>query len=310
MMKPRIVVVGSSNTDMTVLCRRLPAPGETVIGGEFMQAGGGKGANQAVAAARAGAQVAFVGRVGDDAFGRQTIEALRREGIATDFIVVDNLSPSGVALIMVDGRGENMIVVAPGANGRVCPADVERARPALEKAGAVLVQLETPVPAVEAALGMGRRAGAITVLNPAPAPDGGLERRLLADVSVLTPNRTEAAQLLGADADEPPERLARGLLEMGVGAVALTLGADGVVVCDGGRCEHVPAAPARVVDTVGAGDCFSAVLGVGLAEGRSLLDAARLAVCAAALACEVKGAQPSMPGRADIERRFASVFSR
>lgn len=304
---PRIVVVGSSNTDMTVLCARLPAPGETVVGGTFFQAGGGKGANQAVAAARAGASVTFVGRVGDDSLGREALAALAREGIVTDAVVVDRSAPSGVALIMVDGRGENVIAVASGANANVCSADVERARPAIEAADAVLVQLEIPLEAVAAALELGRAAGAMTVLNPAPAPRKGLSRKLLKNVTVLTPNRTEAAQLLGRRSTGDLERLTRGLMDMGVEAVALTLGADGVLVCDAEGVEHAPAAPAKVVDTVGAGDCFSGVLAVGMAEGMSLRAAARFAVCAAALSCEKKGAQPSMPARREIVRKCRAV---
>ena len=304
----RIVVVGSSNTDMTVLCARLPAPGETVVGGTFFHAGGGKGANQAVAAARAGASVTFVGRVGDDSLGREALGALGREGIVTDAVVMDASAPSGVALIMVDGRGENVIAVASGANASVCAADVERARPAIEAADAVLVQLEIPLEAVAAALELGRAAGAMTVLNPAPAPRKGLSRKLLKNVTVLTPNRTEAAQLLGRRSTGDLERLTRGLRDLGVEAVALTLGADGVLVCDAEGVEHVPAAPAKVVDTVGAGDCFSGVLAVGMAEGMSLRAAARFAVCAAALSCEKNGAQPSMPARREIVRKCRAVF--
>jgi len=307
-MSGKILVVGSLNMDLVVSVNRHPQIGQTILGGKFATFPGGKGANQAVAAARAGASVAFVGRVGDDSLGREALAALGREGIATDAVVTDASAPSGVALIMVDGRGENVIAVASGANANVCAADVERARAAIEAADAVLVQLEIPLEAVAAALELGRAAGAMTVLNPAPAPRKGLSRKLLKNVTVLTPNRTEAAQLLGRRSTGDLERLTRGLRDLGVEAVALTLGADGVLVCDAEGVEHVPAAPANVVDTVGAGDCFSGVLAVGMAEGMSLRAAARFAVCAAALSCEKKGAQPSMPARRGIVRKCRAVF--
>jgi len=307
MPEPRIVVVGSSNTDMTVLSPHLPAPGETVIGGTFLRAGGGKGANQAVAAARAGASVTFVGRVGDDTLGRDAVAALQAEGVDTTWVVVDTSAPSGVALILVDENGENMISVASGANARLSAEDVMKAAGAFDSAHAVLVQLEIPLAAVGAALKLGRRAAATTILDPAPAPKGGLARDLLENVAALTPNRTEAAQLLGRAASEPPERLAAGLMELGVGAVALTLGAEGVVVCQGAGCTRVPAAAVKAVDTVGAGDCFAAVLGVGMAEGMNFVEAAQFAVCAAALSCQRKGAQPSLPERDEIERKHGEV---
>jgi len=302
--RPRVVVVGSSNTDLTVLSGRLPGPGETVTGGTFIHAGGGKGANQAVAAARAGADVDFVGRIGDDAFGRAAVKGLTAEGIGTEFVTVDREAPSGIALIMVGAKGENLISVASGANARLGVRDVRRARRAIEAADALLVQLEVPLTAVQEALAIAAKAGKMTVLNPAPAPSGGLPRRLMAKVSILTPNRTEAAQLAGAAAGDELERTAGTLLSCGAKAVALTLGADGVLLCDEHGCTRVPAAPARPVDTVGAGDCFSAVLAVAVAEGKGPVEAARLAVCAAAISTERTGAQPSFPARREIEGRL------
>jgi ribokinase len=289
--------------DLTVLSGRLPGPGETVTGGTFIQSGGGKGANQAVAAARAGAAVDFVGRIGNDTFGRAAVKGLAAEGIGTEFVTVDREAPSGIALIMVGAKGENLISVASGANARLGVRDVRRARRAIEAADALLVQLEVPLAAVQEAVAIAAKAGKVTVLNPAPVPSGGLPRRLMAKVSVLTPNRTEAAQLAGAAGDEL-ERTAGMLLSCGVKAVALTLGADGVLLCDEHGCTCVPAAPARPIDTVGAGDCFAAVLAVAVAEGKSLVEAARLAVCAAAISTERKGAQPSFPTRSEIEGRL------
>ena len=307
MSRPRLVVVGSSNTDMTVLSQRLPQAGETVTGGTFLEAGGGKGANQAVAAARAGAEVTFVGRVGDDRFGEAAIQRLRDEGIDTDLITVDSRAASGVALIMVDASGENVISVALGANARLSADDVRRAQGAVESADALLVQLEIPMDAVEAALDIARSAGAHTVMDPAPVPDAGLRPELLSKVSVLTPNAPEARRLAGGP-DRKPGACARRLLELGAGAVAVTLGGDGVLLCDADGCASVPAAPAAPVDTVGAGDCFAATLTVALAEGKSLMEAARFAVCAAALATQVEGAQPSLPRRDEIEIKLAETF--
>jgi len=293
---------------MTIVSERLPSVGETVIGGDLLQAGGGKGANQAVAAARAGASVSFVGRVGEDSFGRAALRSLRDEGVSTELVVVDPVAPSGVALIMVDARGENLISVAPGANARVCADDVLAASGAIGAAHAVLVQLEVPLDAVTAALELASKAGAVCILDPAPVPAGGLDRRILENVTVLTPNRLEARGLAGVAGEADEEELGRRLLELGVEAVAITLGAGGVCVCDRSGCELIPAAPAEPVDTVGAGDCFAGVLAVALAEGKPLPLAARWAVCAAALSTERKGAQPSMPTRAAIERELQEVF--
>lgn len=308
MNKPRIVVVGSANTDLSVLSVRLPAPGETVLGSALAQSCGGKGANQAVAAARAGAQVSLVARVGDDDFGHAALRVLAAEGVDTTAVVVDVDAPSGAALIMVDAQGENQISVAPGANGRLCTADVERASSAIAEADAVLAQLEVPLDAVTAALRAARAAGVNAILNPAPAPLEPLTADILDSVSLLTPNCAEAGKLLGVAEVVDPEVAAGDLMALGVGAVALTLGAKGVCLAGPGGCTMIPAAPASVVDTVGAGDCFSAVLAVGLAEGLGLEAAARMAVCAAGLSTEREGAQPAMPHRREIENRLRSVF--
>ena len=305
MARPRIVVIGSSNTDLTVLAEHLPAPGETVLGGELLQAGGGKGANQAVAAARAGARVAFVGKVGDDEFGRATVANLRREGINTDCMTVREQTRSGVALIIVDKHGENLIAVAPGSNARLKPADVRAARPLIEAADLVLLQLEIPLQAVRTAVDAARRAGTRVLLNPAPAPPPGRLAGLLDGLDYLTPNMGEATRLLGASsAGTRPEAMARALVRAGVGGVFLTLGARGVCICDGGECSRIKAPRVRVVDTVGAGDCFAGTLAVALAEGLRPREAAAFAACAAALSVRKAGAQPSLPRRQAIEQFF------
>ena len=302
MAKARIVVVGSTNTDLTVLADRLPAPGETVLGADLMQAGGGKGANQAVAAARAGADVAFVGRVGADDFGRAAVASLRREGIDTSHLRTDEHAASGVALIIVDRKGENLIAVASGANGRLCPEDVRAAGELIAAADLVLLQLEVPLPAVREAVQRARRAGVRVLLNPAPAPAVGALDDLLGELSYLTPNEGEAARLLGGQAGASPEETARKLVAAGAGAVVLTLGARGACVCENRTCRRIAAPAVKAVDTVGAGDCFSGVMAVGLGEGMALAEAALLATCAAALSVQKAGAQPSMPVRAEIEK--------
>jgi len=300
MRQPRIAVVGSANTDLTVAAGRLPAPGETVLGGALRTAGGGKGANQAVAAARAGAQVAFVGRVGADAFGEQTRERLRREGIDTQHLRTDEHEPSGVALIIVDQHGENLIAVAPGANMRVTPQDVHAARDLLAAADLVLLQLEIRYETALAAADVAHEAGNAVLLDPAPAPAPHDAIGLLQRADYVTPNRAEAARLLGADAAEPPETLAMRLCEWGPRAAFLTMGADGVCACTGRDCLRIAAPRVEAVDTVGAGDCFAGALAVALAEGAPAAAAARFAACAAALAVQSHGAQPAMPRRASI----------
>ncbi len=306
MQRPKITVVGSANTDLTVMTERLPAPGETVLGSRLVRAGGGKGANQAVAAARGGAEVAFVGRVGDDEFGAATLAALRAEGIDIRHVGTDERNPSGVALIMVDGAGENLIAVAPGANARLGAADVEAARAAIASADLLLLQLEIPLDTVRAAIGIAQAAGVAVLLNPAPAPGCELNE-LCRRLQYLTPNRVEAAQLLGADPAQDPETTARALAEASGGTVFLTLGADGVCVCDGRECELVDAPPVRAVDSVGAGDCFAGTLAVAIAEGRPMREAARFAACGAALSVRKEGAQPSMPRREKIDRLIAQL---
>ena len=306
MSEAKILVVGSSNTDMTIKSRRLPGPGETVTGGTFSEAGGGKGANQAIAAARAGAAVTFVGCVGDDPPGRRAAERLRTEDINVDFLRIDPDVPSGVALIMVDANGENMISVAPGANQRLSERHVRQAEKAFEKADGVLLQLEIPFDAVKAAVELAATADVPVFLDPAPVPDEPLSRTLLEGISMITPNATELPRLAGLESDDT-EAMARQLCSTGPGTVVVTLGAEGVLVCTPESCTHLPAAPADPVDTVGAGDAFSGALAVALAEGQNLEEAARFALCAAAISTETRGAQPSLAHRAEIETRRSEL---
>jgi ribokinase len=295
-MSARVVVVGSSNTDLVVALGRLPRPGETLLGGEHGVYAGGKGANQAVAAARAGARVVFVGARGEDDFGRAAARGLAAEGIDARHFRSKRGAPSGVALILVGGKErQNMIAVAKSANDLLSPRDVRAAASAFRAPGAVLAQLEVPLAAVEEAARLARRRGLLFILNPAPAR--ALPRALLARVDVLTPNEREAEWLTG---ERRPERAAAALRKMGCRAVALTLGARGALIAEGGGARRVPAPRVTPVDTVGAGDCFNGWLAARMAEGRSLGEAARQAVAAAALSVTRRGAQASMPQRREV----------
>lgn len=309
MSTPRIVVVGSSNTDLTIFTRELPSAGQTAVGAPVVEAGGGKGANQAVAARRAGAEVFFVGRIGDDYFGRRRLAELRREGIDTEFVVVDTDAPSGMALIVVDANGENMIAVSPGANMRLLPDDVLAASDRIRCADALLVQLEVSLDAVEAALTVAAQAGLTTIMDPAPVVETGLPKQFLEKAAVLVPNRQEAAGLLGRDGDAPAEELAEALAALAGGVAILTLGSEGACVCASGGCVRVPAAQAHAVDSVGAGDCFAGALAVALASGEQLERAVAFAAAAAAVSVERQGAQPSLPTKEEILTRLDSERS-
>ena len=302
MAQPRIVVVGSVNTDLVIRVPHLPRPGETVLGGDFFQAAGGKGANQAVAAARAARDpVAFVAALGDDALGSQSLEQLRRENLDLRAVKVVAGMQSGVAQIVVDASGENAIAVASGANAALAPKDIASLPQELFAGARILLTcLEIPLGTIACALERAKRDGLLTVLNPAPA--GALRERLdlLELVDVLTPNELEAAELLGEEHDGDPSSAARHLRQMGTRDCIITLGAAGCLVA-GDREEHIPGVKVRAVDTTAAGDAFNGALAVALCEGRSLTDAARWANRAAALAVTRAGAQPSLPTREEIE---------
>jgi ribokinase len=296
--KPRIVVVGSANTDLVVQTDRLPRPGETVLGGDLITTQGGKGANQAVTAARLGGRVAFVARIGGDAFGDGTREALSREGLDVRYLSQDPEAPSGVAMIVVGPGGQNLIAVAPGANRRLSAADVRAAGPAFAGARVVLVELETPVEAGIEAARSGRRVGATVILNPAPAPAEPLPDALYASVDILTPNETEAAVLTG---ERSPEDAARALLRRGPGTVIVTMGEAGALVAARDVTEAVPGFRVRALDATGAGDAFNGGLAVALARGEPLRRAVRYAHAAAALTVTRLGAMPSLPRAEEVE---------
>lgn len=310
----RIRVIGSYAKALVVTADRIPQPGETLLGWGYRETYGGKGSDMAVQAARLGAEVEYVGVVGDDAFGQEFVELMAAEGVDTRHVRVDPQRPTGVGLIVKDVLGRNIIVVDKGANDLFTPDDVDAAfgDPGVatgEVPDVVLAQLEIPLDTALHALARGRRVGSRTVLNPAPAAD--LRDRDLSMVDVLTPNQTEARVLLGLDPgdDTPYDDLATRLLDLGAGAIVITKGEEGARVYErvGAAVEATPVAPwpVEVVDSNGAGDSFNAALSVALAEGRSLVDAATYAGAVAGLCCEGWETVPSYRGRAAVETYLA-----
>jgi len=295
------VVIGSSNTDMIIRVARIPQPGETLLGGVFLTAAGGKGANQAVGAARAGGKVSFVARVGADDLGDAALAGLRRDGIDVSRVSRDPDQPSGVALIFVAKNGENSIGVASGANSSLLPADVRQATALIRSAAVLVAQLETPLATVREAAQVAAQCGVPLILNPAPARP--LPNALLKLVSIMTPNETEAELLTGIKVgDEAGAAAAAAQLRArGVGTVVITLGVRGAYVAGTDVRQLVPGFKVKAVDTTAAGDVFNGALAVALAEGRAILEAVRFANAAAALSVTRRGAQPSAPTRASIE---------
>ncbi|MGC9520958.1 MAG: ribokinase [Anaerolineae bacterium] len=309
--RARVAVVGSANIDLVVRTPRMPAKGETILGGPFFSGQGGKGANQAVSAARLGAAVEMVARLGRDEFGEMVAANLAGEGIGLDSVLRSADVHTGVAFIIVDAEGENMIVVASGANAELSPDDVAAAREAVLDAQLVVLQLESPMETVRYTAGLAHNAGVKVLLNPAPGR--ALDEALLRDIDVLTPNQTEARLITGVDAATPEqaERAARRLLQKGVGTVIVTLGADGALAVSKAAsgeawAHHVPGYQVDVVDTTGAGDAFNGALAVALAEDQPLLEAVRFANAAAALQVTRQGAAPAMPTREEVETFLAA----
>lgn len=298
---PRICVVGSANVDLTFRTPRLPAPGETLAGRAFHLGMGGKGANQAVAAARLGAKVALVARVGKDAFGQEALSRYRADSIDTTFVRQDAKSPTGTAAIVVDDAAENCIIVVPGANASLSQEDVREAASVIQNADVLLCQLETPLDATLEAFRLARAAGVRTVLTPAPVtmlPDDLLH---LCDLCV--PNKTEMESLVGRKVDglNDAETAARILQALGVGRVIVTMGGGGALLVDGDGAMHVPAVTVEAVDPTGAGDAFTAALAVSLAQGWSIRDAARRAAKVAALTVMRMGTQAAFPSQAEVD---------
>ncbi len=297
----KIVVIGSSNTDMIIRVPRIPRPGETILGGKFFSAAGGKGANQAVAAARAGGEVTFIACVGMDSMGDQALQGFQQDGIDTSCLYRDEAEPSGAALIFVDEEGENSIAVAGGANKSLSPEKIRACGRVIESADILVMQLETPLPAIQAAADLAHAKQVPIILNPAPArplPDDLLEK-----ITILTPNESEAELLTGVAVTgfKSAGQAAGALREKGVEHVVITMGARGAFLAGRDMEAMIPGFRVPAVDTTAAGDVFNGTLSVALAEGRELAEAIRFASAAAAISVTRMGAQPSAPNRKEIE---------
>jgi ribokinase len=302
--RPTVVVLGSANMDLVGRAPRLPLAGETVLGTSFSRHPGGKGANQAVAAARAGARTAFIGAVGADPFAEELANSMERAGVDVVNLRLSSDESTGIALIVVDEAGRNQITVLPGANGQVGERDVHALQGVIAAGSVLLLQLEIPVESVARAARMAREAGATVVLNPAPATE--LPDALLASVDVLVPNEREARTLAAATDDEPIESVAATLRVRGPSVVVVTLGESGALILDDAGARRTPAFSVDAVDTTAAGDAFLGGFAAARAEGKPLDLAVRFATATAALSVQRRGAQPSVPSRFEIDRFLGS----
>ena len=296
----KIVVVGSCNTDMVIKADRLPIPGETILGGTFFMNPGGKGANQAVAAARMGGKVSLISKTGNDVFGKQSVMLYNAEDINTDYIFSDPNLPSGVALITVDSFGENCIVVASGANASLSPADIDKAITEVESADLVLMQLEIPINTVEYVAERAFNKGIRVILNPAPAR--ALSDTLLNHIYMIIPNRSEAEILSGIKVNdiESARKAADIISARGVANVVVTLGIQGALIKENNDYQFVEAVKVDAIDTTAAGDVFCGTVCVGLSEGKSILESVKMAAKASAIAVTRMGAQTSIPKRMEL----------
>jgi len=304
-MGKKIVVVGSSNTDMIIKVPWLPKAGETILGGRFFTAAGGKGANQAVAAARAGGDVIFLARIGDDMFGQRAREGFIKDNINVDYVLTDENEPSGVALILVAPDGENVIAVAGGANSCLSPSDVEKQSDVISSADILLGQLETPLETVHQAVSIASAGGVKVILNPAPAQK--LSDDLLGKISILTPNESEAKLLTGikVSSAEDAAKAADVLMDRGVQTVLLTMGARGAYIATAEFKEIVGGFEVKAVDATAAGDVFNGALAVAIAQNKPIREAVSFANAAAALSVTKLGAQPSAPTKDQIDKFLA-----
>jgi ribokinase len=311
-----VLIIGSSNMDLNVYSERLPKPGETVTGGTFKQSLGGKGANQAVAAVRSGAKTIFIGKIGIDAFGDQMITRLKKEGINMDHVIRDSEVPSGIAFILVDNKGENMISVAPGANARLLPSEIKNKSDIIKNAKILVVQMELPIETIEEIYKIAAKGNVIKILNPAPLKPIHID--LLKNVDIIIPNEGELYRLhslIGYNelkAKEGKEKIieaSKDISSAGVRTIITTLGSKGCLIynTDKDEATGIPAFKVNAIDTVGAGDCFNGVLASQLCKGETMANAVRYANVAASIAVSRRGAQESMPYINEIEERFKKI---
>ena len=311
--RPKVVVVGSINMDLVLSCEHLPKPGETLAASQCVEVSGGKGANQAVAAVRMGADVELIGRVGNDLFGPQLLKRLKESGVGIEQVKICDDCGSGLALVMVESTGQNSIVIVPGANGQLSRADIRSVASRIQSADMMIVQLEVPLDAIDEALSIAKEAKVKVVLNPAPA------RKILPaafyQVDIMCPNQTEAELLTGivVDGYESARLAAAELMRRGVSQVVITLGKDGACLSErtesGVRFTHVSSIPVKVVDTTAAGDAFIGALATYVSESQELSIACSKACIAGALATMTLGAQPSLPWRAEVEEKTRAMDS-
>ena len=296
-----ITVIGSSNTDMVIKTSKLPAPGETILGGDFFMNAGGKGANQAVAAARLGGKVSFIAKTGDDVFGKQARQLFEIENINTNNLVIDADHPSGVALITVDAHGENCIVVAPGSNSYLTQNDIDLALEEILSSTLILMQLEIPLETVIYVANIAYKAGKKIILNPAPAAK--ISDDLLSKLYMITPNETEAELISGIAVTDTESAIlaAQNLSERGVKVVIITLGSKGALLYTGDEARVIESPKVEAVDTTAAGDVFNGAIAVAISEGMELDEAIKFACKAAAISVTRMGAQSSAPYRKEIE---------
>ncbi len=307
-----VLIVGSSNMDLNIYSERFPNPGETVTGGVFKQFLGGKGANQAVASARSGSETTFIGKIGTDAFGDQMISQLKSEGINIEHVIKDPSELSGVAFILIDKTGENMISVAPGANFNLTPDDVKANNDLIRNSNSLVVQMEIPSATIEEIFKMAAQGNCIKILNPAPLKS--IKQSILSNVDILIPNEGELLRLhsllnikdLKGEKKDRVFQASRDISEFGVNVIITTLGSRGSLIYEAkkDRITDIPALKVQSVDTVGAGDCFNGVLASMLNQGENLIASVKYASIAASISVTRKGAQASMPYLNEIKERF------
>jgi len=307
-----VLIIGSSNMDLNVYLERLPKPGETVTGGLYKQFLGGKGANQAVASVRSGAKTVFIGKIGKDAFGDQMLSRLKAEGIDLNHIFRDPENASGIALIMVDSKGENMIGVAPGANFKLTPEEIKTKHELIKNASAIIVQMEIPIETIDKIFNIASKGKTIKILNPAPLKPIPLDT--LSKVDIIIPNEGELLRLhsfsspeeLSGSNEEKIKEASQNLSKLGVKTIITTLGKKGAVIYyrDKNKFEEIGAFEVEAVDTVGAGDCFNGCLASALCKGKNISEAVKFATAAASIAVTRKGAQESMPYYEEIIKKL------